>query len=136
MGSKKERDRKRGDQFVPEPKFVSMKLIKMVIIKTPLAYLVGAGLADDGVRGREIVLPKAEIPPLPVTLVMVVPPTDKRVGRELELGVPVRRRCGIRDWDKSSEMMIELLVVDNECTVFVNGSGDHLPVLSRDSDDP
>jgi len=65
-------------------------------------FLVGAGLADDGVRGREIVLPNAEIPPLPVTFVMVVLPTDKRVGRELELGVPVRRRCGIRDWDTSS----------------------------------
>lgn len=81
-------------------------------VDVPLKFrLVGAGLADDGVRGREIVLPKAEMPPLPVTLVMVEPPTDKRVGRELELGVPVRRRCGIRDWDKSS-------------------------VLSRDSDDP
>lgn len=72
-------------------------------VDVPLKFrLVGAGLADDGVRGREIVLPNAEIPPLPVTFVMVVLPTDKRVGRELELGVPVRRRCGIRDWDTSS----------------------------------
>lgn len=66
-----------------------------------LANLVGAGLADDGVRGREMVLPNADIPPFPVTFVIDEPPTDKRVGRELEpAGVdvlPVKRRCGIRD---------------------------------------
>lgn len=61
----------------------------------------------DGVLGREIVLPKADIPSLPVTFVMVEPPppTDRRDGRGvLPPGVvePPRRRCGIRDGVASS----------------------------------
>lgn len=70
-------------------------------------YLVGAGLAEfDGVRGREIVLPNAEMPSLPVTLVIVEPVTDNRDGR-CELLPPLgvvepSRRCGIRDGVASS----------------------------------
>lgn len=60
----------------------------------------------DGVLGREIVLPKADMPSLPVTFVIVdPPPTDKRDGRGvLPPGVvePPRRRCGIRDGVVSS----------------------------------
>lgn len=60
----------------------------------------------DGVRGREIVLPKADIPSLPVTFVIVDPlPTDSRDGRGVVVpGVvaPPRRRCGIRDGVASS----------------------------------
>lgn len=68
-------------------------------------YLVGAGLALlDGVFGREIVLPNAEMPSLPVTFVIDELPTDKRDGRcELPPGVvEPSRRCGIRDGVASS----------------------------------
>lgn len=68
-------------------------------------YLVGAGLAVfDGVLGRDIVLPNAEIPSFPVTFV-IVEPTDKRDGRGvLPPGVvlPPSRRCGMRDGVASS----------------------------------
>lgn len=67
--------------------------------------LVGAGLADpDGVLGREMVLPKADIPVLPLTLVMDEPPTDKRDGRGVVVvdDVLPNRRCGIRDGVVSS----------------------------------
>lgn len=70
-----------------------------------MVYLVGAGLAAlEGVLGREMVLPNAEMPSLPVTLVIVEPVTDKRDGRcELPLGVvDPRRRCGMRDGVASS----------------------------------
>lgn len=41
---------------------------------------MGAGLVRlEGVFGREMVLPNAEIPSLPVTFV-IVEPTDKREG--------------------------------------------------------
>lgn len=44
-------------------------------------YLVGAGLAEfEGVRGRDIVLPNAEMPSFPVTLVIDDPPTDNFDG--------------------------------------------------------
>lgn len=71
-------------------------------------YLVGAGLAVfDGVRGLDIVLPKADIPSFPDTFVIVdPPPTDKRDGRWVlppGVVVPPRRRCGIRDGVVSSE---------------------------------
>lgn len=62
-------------------------------------YLVGAGLAAfDGVLGREIVLPNAEMPSFPVTFVIVDPVTDNRDGLcELPLGVvEPRRLCGMR----------------------------------------
>lgn len=62
-------------------------------------YLVGAGLAVlEGVLGRGIVLPNAEMPSLPVTFVIVDPVTDNRDGRcELPLGVvDPRRLCGMR----------------------------------------
>lgn len=73
--------------------------------KKMINYLVGAGLAElEGVRGREIVLPNAEMPSFPVTLVIVDPVTDNLDGRcELPLGVvePIRR-CGMRDGVASS----------------------------------
>lgn len=58
----------------------------------------------EGVLGREIVLPKAEIPSFPVTFVIVDPVTDNLDGRcELPLGVvEPRRLCGIRDGVASS----------------------------------
>lgn len=62
-------------------------------------YLVGAGLAVfDGVLGREIVLPNAEMPSFPVTFVIVDPVTDRRDGLwELPLGVvEPSRLCGMR----------------------------------------
>lgn len=71
------------------------------------SYLVGAGLAElDGVRARGIVLPNAEMPSLPVTLVIAEPVTDNRDGR-CELLPPLgvvepSRRCGIRDGVASS----------------------------------
>lgn len=69
-------------------------------------YLVGAGLAAfDGVLGREIVLPNAEMPSLPVTFVIVEPVTDNRDGlcELLPLGVvEPRRLCGMRDGVASS----------------------------------
>lgn len=82
-------------------------------------YLVGAGLAVfEGVLGREIVLPKADIPSLPVTFVIVEPlPTERRDGRvELPLGVvvPPRRRCGMRDGVASSVQWINFRLVDFE----------------------
>lgn len=65
-----------------------------------MVYLVGAGLATlDGVLGREMVLPKAEMPSLPVTLVIVELVTDNRDGLcdELPLGVvDPMRLCGMR----------------------------------------
>lgn len=74
------------------------------------SYLVGAGLAEfDGVRGRWIVLPNAEMPSLPVTLVIVEPVTDSRDGRCELVALPPplgvvepSRRCGIRDGVASS----------------------------------
>lgn len=63
---------------------------------------MGAGLADpDGVRGREIVLPKADSPLLPLDTLVMVEPTDKREGRDSPplVGVdvlPISRRCGMR----------------------------------------
>lgn len=75
-------------------------------VELPLTFrLVGAGLAVlEGVRGREMVLPNADIPSLPVTFVIVEPVTDNLDGRcELPLGVvEPRRRCGIRDGVASS----------------------------------
>lgn len=68
-----------------------------------LNYLVAAGLAVfDGVLGLDIVLPNAEIPSFPVTLV-IVPPTDKRDGRGVLVPDPPKRRCGIRDGVASSK---------------------------------
>lgn len=67
-------------------------------------YLVGAGLALLGVLGLWMVLPNAEIPSLPDTFVMVVPPTDKRDGRGVDVPdeLPPRRRCGMREGVASS----------------------------------
>jgi len=70
----------------------------------PPLVLVGAGLADpDGVLGLEMVLPKADIPAFPFTLVMVEP-TDKRDGRGVVVvdDVLPSLRCGIRDGVVSS----------------------------------
>lgn len=67
---------------------------------------MGAGLADpDGVLGRDMVLPKADRPLLPLILVIWLEPTDRRDGRGVEpIGVDVfvSRRCGIRDGVVSS----------------------------------
>lgn len=71
------------------------------------AYLVGAGLAEpDGVRGREIVLPNADRPVLPLDTLVIVEPTDSRDGR-VDVGVEraeavAMRRCGMRDGVRSS----------------------------------
>jgi len=82
-------------------------------VELPLTFrLVGAGLAVlEGVRGREIVLPNAEMPSFPVTLVIVDPVTDNRCGLcELPLGVvDPMRLCGMRVGFASS-----LLSSDNE----------------------
>lgn len=70
----------------------------------PPLVLVGAGLADpDGVLGREMVLPKADIPVLPLTLV-IPDPTDKRDGRGVVVvdDVLPNLRCGILDGVVSS----------------------------------
>lgn len=70
------------------------------------AHLVGAGLAElDGVLGRWMVLPNAEIPSLPVTFVIAEPVTDNLDGlcELLPLGVvEPRRLCGIFDGVASS----------------------------------
>lgn len=74
-----------------------------VIVKS---YLVGAGLADpDGVLGLEMVLPKADNPAFPFTLV-IVEPTDKRDGRGVVVvdDVLPSLRCGIRDGVVSSTL--------------------------------
>lgn len=71
---------------------------------------MGAGLAEpDGVRGREIVLPNADRPVLPLDTFVMVEPTDRRDGRaDDDVGVvaddvaPARRRCGMRDGVRSS----------------------------------
>lgn len=71
---------------------------------------MGAGLAEPlGVRGREIVLPNADKPVLPLDTFVMVAPTDRRDGRPADVGVeadvdvaPARRRCGMRDGVRSS----------------------------------
>lgn len=68
---------------------------------------MGAGLAEpDGVRGREIVLPNADRPVLPLDTLLIVEPgvTDSRDGRTpvgVEAAVAMRR-CGMRDGVRSS----------------------------------
>lgn len=103
------------------------------MIGFPSNYLVAAGLAVfDGVLGLEMVLPKAEMPSFPVTLVMVDPPTERRDGRGVVVPDPPRRRCGIRDGVVSSVWREgdawEGCLAEDEAA--------DLPVLSRESADP
>jgi len=72
-------------------------------------FLVGAGLAVLGVLGLGMVLPNAEIPSLPETFVIVVPPTDNRDGRGVDVPdeLPPSRRCGIREGVASSVLSSE-----------------------------
>lgn len=67
---------------------------------------MGAGLAVfEGVRGREMVLPNAEMPSFPVTFVIVAPVTDNFDGPPdvRDADVLPKRLCGMRDGVASSD---------------------------------
>lgn len=104
-------------------------------------YLVGAGLAVfEGVLGREIVLPNAEMPSFPVTLVIVELVTDNFGLCELGVVDPPSLLCGMRDGVASSINKIKFrniaFKISYAYAYSFQWNSTNLPVLSNERDDP